>query len=90
MPTTLTHPYITYDENIGSGNPIIIGTRTRVFNIIAYHRLGLSPEELIREFPHLTLSKIYDALSYYYENKPEIDNAMEQDMEENIKTLVVQ
>jgi uncharacterized protein (DUF433 family) len=33
----------------------------------------MSPEELIKEFSHLTLPQVYDALSYYYDNKEEID-----------------
>ncbi len=36
-------------------------------------RQGMSPEELVKEFSHLTLPQVYDALSYYYDNKEEID-----------------
>lgn len=57
MSTKVVHPYITSKEDIGGGKSIIVGTRTRVSNIVAYYRLGLSPEELAREFPHLTLRK---------------------------------
>lgn len=85
MSTKVVHPYITHREDIGSGSPIIVGTRTRVSNIVAYYKLGLSPEELAREFPHLTLSQIYDALSYYHEHCKEIDMEIDQDSEENIK-----
>lgn len=63
MATKVVHQYITYREDIGGDRPVIVGTRTRVSNIIAYYKLELSPEELAREFPHLTLSQIYDALS---------------------------
>lgn len=56
MTTGIVHPYITSEEVIGSGKPVITGTRTRVSNIVAYYKLGFSPEELAREFPHLTLS----------------------------------
>jgi uncharacterized protein (DUF433 family) len=28
---------------------------------------GLTPEELLKEFKHLNLSQVYDALSYYYD-----------------------
>jgi uncharacterized protein (DUF433 family) len=40
---------------------------------------GLSPEELVREFTHLTLAQVYDALSFYYDNKDLID----KDLREN-------
>jgi uncharacterized protein (DUF433 family) len=39
-------------------------------------RQGMTPEELVREFPHLTLAQVYDALSYYYDHKEEIDQEM--------------
>lgn len=32
-------------------------------------RQGMTPEELVSEFPHLTLAQVYDALSYYYDHK---------------------
>ncbi len=79
---------ITFRDDIGGGKPIITGTRTRVANIIAYYKLGYPPEELAREFQHLTLSKIYDALSYYYEHENEIDKEIDEDSEENVKRLI--
>jgi len=88
MYTKVIHPYIDSKPGIGEGKPIISGTRTRVANIVAYHKLGLSPEELAREFPHLSLSQIYDALSYYYENQEAIDREIDEDGEENIKKLI--
>jgi len=81
MGRKVIHPYITSDKDIGRGKPIIKGTRTRVANLIAYYKLGYTPEELERAFPHLSLSKIYDALSYYHENQEEIDKEIEAGQE---------
>ena len=89
MTTKILHPYITSAKEIGEGRPIIAGTRTRVSNIVAYYKLGLSPEELAREFPHLTLSQIHDALSYYYEHQEEIDREIDEDSQNNIKKLLL-
>jgi len=83
MATEIVHPYITRDKNIGNGKPIISGTRTRVANIVAYYKLGYSPEELARAFPHLSLSQIYDALSYYHDHAMQIDRDIEKNREEN-------
>jgi len=88
MSTRVVHPYITSREDIGNGKPIIAGTRTRVSNVIAYYKLGLSPEELAREFPHLRLAQIHDVLSYYYENQEEIDREIDEDSEENMKKFI--
>ncbi len=88
MSIEVIHPYITSDKEIGGGRPIISGTRTRVSNIVAYYKLGISPDELAREFSHLTLSQIHDALSYYYEHQEEIDREIDEESEENIKKLL--
>lgn len=84
MATGIDHPYVTRNKNIGNGKPIIKGTRTRVINIVAYYKLGFSPEELKREFPHLSFSQIYDALSYYHENSAEIDKELDDEKEDNL------
>jgi uncharacterized protein (DUF433 family) len=89
MSVKVIHPYITSREDVGAGRPIITGTRTRVSNIIAYYKLGFSPEELSREFPHLTLSQIHDAISYYYEHQKEIDREIDEDSEENMKKSIL-
>ncbi len=34
---------------------------------------GMTPEELVKVFTHLTLSQVYDALSYYYDNKERVE-----------------
>ncbi|MDI7249505.1 MAG: DUF433 domain-containing protein, partial [Bacillota bacterium] len=59
------------------GRPVIRGTRFTVSSVVFYAlRQGMTPEELVREFPHLTLAQVYDALSYYYDHKEEIDQEM--------------
>ena len=83
MTEKIVHPYITSDKQIGGGKPIIKGTRTRVSNLVAYYKLGYTPEELKQAFPHLTLSKIYDALSFYHENQAQVDEEIEVNREEN-------
>lgn len=88
MTTKTTRPHITARKDIGSGKPIIAGTRTRVSNIVAYYKLGISPEDLAREFPHLNLSQIHDALSYYYEHQSDIDKEIDEEDEDNIKRLL--
>lgn len=84
MAADIVHPYITINDNIAQGDPIIKGTRTRVKNIVAYYKLGYTPEELAREFPHLSLSQIHDALSFYYGNMEQIDRKIEIESEENL------
>ncbi len=73
------HPYITRKEGVCGGRSIIEGTRIPVWSIIKWYKIGLSIEEILRGFPHLSPSQVYDAFSYYYDNQNEI----EMDIAEN-------
>ena len=75
-----SHPYIIINKDVCGGSPIIEGTRTRVVDIaIEYELLGRSPDEIIRSHPHVSLYQIHDALSYYYENRDELDQKIKKD-----------
>lgn len=39
--------------------------------------LGMTVEELVRDWPHVSPAQVYDALSYYYDNQAEIDADIE-------------
>ena len=76
------HPFIVKKEDVCNGSPIIEGIRTRVIDIaIEYEVLGHSPDVIIDGHPYLTLTQVHDALSYYYENRDELDKKIEQDKE---------
>jgi uncharacterized protein (DUF433 family) len=77
------HPHITSQKGFCGGSPVIRGTKFPVRSVVSYVlRQGLPPEELVREFSHLTLAQVYDALSYYYDHKQEIDQELVQNTEE--------
>ena len=74
----ISHPYITREESVCGGSPIIGGTRMRVIDIaIEYDRLGYSPDHIVDLHPHLSLEQVHDALSYYYENRDALDREIE-------------
>ena len=74
------HPYISIDPKISGGQPVIKGTRIRVMDIaIKYELMGQSADKIIDEYPHLKLEQVYDALSYYYENKNIFDKKYRED-----------
>ena len=78
-PVKTEYRYITRVPHVCGGQPIIKGTRTTVKAIVGYHKLGLSVEEILEGLPHLTPAQVYEALSYYYDHQPEI----EQDIAES-------
>ncbi len=72
------HYYIIKDSSILSGEPVIKGTRTSVRSIVENWRLGISPEEIPRHLPHLSLAQVFDALSYYLDHQAEINNYIDR------------
>ena len=78
MPVITEHPYITKDEKICSGEPIIKGTRTTVRAIAEWWKFGATPEEIKENLSHLSFAQIFDALSYYDEHRQEIENYIAQ------------
>ena len=78
METLTKHCYIVQNNAILGGEPIIKGTRISVRDVVENWRLGLSPEEIVIHFPHLTLAQVFDALSYYSDNQEEINAYIEQ------------
>ena len=78
MVTKTEHLYIVKNGRILGGEPIVVGTRTPVRAIVELWRLGLSPEEIQRELPHLTAAAVFDALSYYSDHQDDINAYIER------------
>ena len=71
------HRYIVRDDDILSGEPIVVGTRTPVRAIVELWRMGLTPEAIPTSLPQLTLAQVFDALSYYSDHQDEINHHIE-------------
>jgi uncharacterized protein (DUF433 family) len=72
MIAATNHPYVSCDDAILSGEPIIVGTRTPVRAIVELWRMGIAPEDIPTHLPHLTLAQIFDALSYFADHQEQI------------------
>jgi len=82
----VAHPHITNNPAVCGGSAIIHGTRFPVRSVAMYVlQHGLTPEELVAKFPHLSLAQIHDALAYYYDNRQEIENEITENREEHVK-----
>jgi uncharacterized protein (DUF433 family) len=76
--TAVTTSHIVLDER---GRPWVEGTNTKVVEIVLYKlAYGWDPEEIHRNHPHLPLSKIYAAFTYYYDHQAEIDAQIQSDL----------
>ena len=82
MSAATAYAYVVKTPGVCGGRARIEGHRVRVQDVaIDYERLGLSPEEICREHPGLTLGQVHAALAYYYDHREEILAEIEADRE---------
>ena len=79
------HPYISRNTKVCGGEPVISGTRISVRLIVEWENAGKSVDEIVAMYPHITHAQVYDALSYYYDHKKEIDIYIKENTEEYIR-----
>ncbi len=75
------HPYVIRVDEVQGGEPIVRDAYVTVRTIVEQIGLGVKPEELVTSFDNLTLAGIYDALSYYYDHREEMDEIIAQQHE---------
>lgn len=68
------------DRHISDGRPVIKGTRLRVVDIgVEFEYLGMSPDEIVRAHPHISLAQVHAALSYFYKHIKEMREKIRKD-----------
>jgi uncharacterized protein (DUF433 family) len=69
--------HIVSTPGVCGGKPRIADSRIRVQDIVVwYEAWGLSPEEIVTDFPQLTLAQVHAALAYYHDHQDEIRQHM--------------
>ncbi|MDZ4659489.1 MAG: DUF433 domain-containing protein [Bythopirellula sp.] len=63
------------------GKPRIAGHRIRVQDIVIWIEQGQSVDEIVADFPQLSLAKVYAALAYYHDHREQIDQDIREDDE---------
>jgi len=67
--------HIVKTPGVMGGKPRIDGHRIRVSDIVVWHeKMGWSPDEIVDQFPGLTLADVYAALTYYFDHRAEIED----------------
>jgi uncharacterized protein (DUF433 family) len=64
---------IAQTPGICGGRPRIAETGVSVRRIAGWYHLGLTPEEIAVQIPHLSLAQVHAALAYYHANRDEMD-----------------
>ncbi len=67
------------DPAIRGGRPKISGTGLTVRRLVGWYKMGMTPEEIALEYPHLTLAQVHAALAYYHANREEIEADIAQE-----------
>ena len=72
--------HIVSTKDTCGGAPRITGSRIRVKDVVIWHIYqGMSLDEIITKWPHLTLAGVHAALAFYYDRKGEIEAEIEAD-----------
>jgi uncharacterized protein (DUF433 family) len=80
LPIITEHIEIT--PGICGGKPRIAGHRIKVQDIAIWHeKMGMSPDEIVSNYPSINLSDVYAALAYYHDHLAEIRQQIQEDEE---------
>ena len=78
LPVITEHIEIT--PGVCGGKPRIAGHRIKVQDIAIWHeKIGMSPDEIVSQYPSINLSDVYAALAYYHDHLEEIRLQIEVD-----------
>ncbi len=79
MQPTLEKRHIEVTAGICGGRARIAGHRIRVQDIVLWTEQGRSPDQIVADFPQISLADVYAALAYYHDHREEIDRQIRED-----------
>jgi uncharacterized protein (DUF433 family) len=91
---SLSREHIVRTVDTCGGKPRIAGHRIRVQDVVVWHeKMGMSAEEIVSEYPGITLADVHAALTYYYDHVEEVrgylreEEALAADLEARLPSL---
>lgn len=81
MQPILERQHIEVTPGVCGGRPRIAGHRIRVQDIVIWTEQGQSPDQIVADFPQLSLADVYAALAFYHDHREEIDQQIRDDDE---------
>lgn len=64
---------LTRTPEIRDGRPCIAGTGVSAHRIAILYKMGLTPDEILGKYNHLSAAGVYAALAYYHANQAEVE-----------------
>jgi uncharacterized protein (DUF433 family) len=86
LPTHVPISHVEVTPGVCGGKPRIVGHRIRVQDVVLWTEQGQSADEIVADFPQLSLADIYSALAYYHDHREQIDQDIRED-DEFIQTV---
>lgn len=81
MQPTTENRHVEVTAEVCGGRARIAGHRIRVQDIALWTEQGQSPDQIVADFPQLSLADVYGALTYYHDHREEIDRQIREDDE---------
>jgi uncharacterized protein (DUF433 family) len=80
MRTGTEYRYIERVPGVRGGNAIVEGTRIGVHDVVGLFVNGSTVDDIVRSFPDLKRSQVYECLAYYEDHRGEIDALVARQM----------
>ena len=72
--------YIVKTPGVCSGQARIAGTRIKVKHVYTWvERMGMTPAQVVADYPHLSMAQVHAALTYYWSHPDEIHQDIENE-----------
>jgi len=84
MSSKTDYRYLTRTPGVRSGHTIVEGTRIGVHDVVSLIVNGSMIDDIVRSFPDLKRSQVYECLAYYEDHRGEIDALIARQMSSQI------
>lgn len=85
-PKVVASAQITKTPGVCGGQAVIDGTRIRVKNVAVLLEAGRTPQQILEQYPSLSLAQVHYAIGYYYEHQDELAAEISAD-ERDVDTM---
>ena len=75
----VVYSHITKQPGVRGGKACIDDTRIAVVDVVALLKQGLGDHQIVERYPSLNLAQVHAAISYYYENREELEADLAED-----------
>ena len=75
----VVYSHITKHPGVRGSKACIDDTRIAVVDVVALLKQGLGDQQIVERYPSLNLAQVHAAISYYYENRDELEADLAED-----------